>query len=94
MSVEPDVNNDRTVRNIARYMEFIRGDLSSSFSTARAELTGQLQKYMHLLGPTPKRCLQTFVDLGMSDAEIGRYFRIPQEAVTELREIWKIEETI
>ena len=58
-----------------------------------ADLSGQLQKYMHTLGPTPKRALEAFADLGMTDAEICRYFRIPHDVVTQLREIWKIDGT-
>jgi hypothetical protein len=49
-----------------------------------------LQKYLHILGPTPKRCLEMFTDLGLSDDEIGQYFRMPSKRVTELRDIWNI----
>ena len=56
----------------------------------RPELTPELQKYLHILGPTPKRCLEMFADLGLSDDEIGRYFRMPGNRVTELRDVWKI----
>lgn len=58
------------------------------------ELTHELQKYLHTLGPTPKRCLETFADLGLSDTEIARYFRIPDDVVTQLRDIWKIQSAI
>ena len=68
-----------------------RGVLSSSSPAPRTELTSQLQKYMHTLGPTPKMCMETFADLGLSDAEIGRYFRIPRDVVSQFREIWKID---
>ena len=37
---------------------------------------------------------QTLADLGLSDVEIGRYFRIPHEVVTQLREIWSIDGTV
>ena len=56
----------------------------------RPELTPELQKYLHILGPTPKRCLEMLADLGLSDDEIGRYFRMPCKRVTELRDIWNI----
>ena len=59
--------------------------------SGRNELTHDLQKYMYILGPTPKRCLETFADLGLSDPEIARYFRIPIDIVTDLRRIWKID---
>jgi len=57
----------------------------------RRELTPELQKYLHILGPTPKRCLEILADLGMSDVEIGRYFRMPCRLVAELRHIWNID---
>ena len=59
-------------------------------ATERPELTPELQRYLHVLGPTPKRCLETLADLGLSDDEIGRYFRMPSNIVTELRDIWRI----
>jgi hypothetical protein len=42
------------------------------------------------LGPTPKTALMVFVDLGLSDCEIARYFAISQTCVSELRRIWRI----
>ncbi|MDA9979813.1 hypothetical protein N9801_01215 [Yoonia sp.] len=85
------MNESRTVDDIIRLLGPGQGALPTYLPKARAELTVQLQKYMHTLGPTPKRCLETFADLGLSDAEIGRYFRIPYDIVTQLREIWKID---
>lgn len=79
------------------YLHFIGqlapgGDGTPSFVVSeRPELTPELQKYMHVIGPTPKRCLETLADLGLSDDEIGRYFRMPCKCVTELRDIWKID---
>lgn len=60
--------------------------------TKRDELTHELQKYIHTLGVAPKRCLETFVDLGMTNAEIARYFEIPDDVVGQLRAIWEIED--
>ena len=57
----------------------------------RDELAYELQKYIHAIGPTPKRCLETLVDLGLSDPEIARYFKIPKDVVTDLRCVWNIE---
>lgn len=54
------------------------------------ELTKELQKYLHVLGPRPKRSLETFADLGLTDPEIARYFKIPTAVVTDFRQIWKI----
>lgn len=56
----------------------------------RNELDHEAQKYVHVMGPTPKRCLETLADLGLSDPEIARYFKIPAEIVTDLRRIWNI----
>ncbi len=88
------MNDKHIVDDIIRMLGPGGGALSSGSPTPRAELTGQLQKYMHTLGPTPKRCLETFADLGLSDAEIGLYFRIPHEVVTQLRDIWNIDGTV
>lgn len=38
----------------------------------------------------PRRVLETFVDLGLSDGEIARYFKIPETSVSKLRKIWRI----
>jgi hypothetical protein len=65
--------------------------LLSGIQLKRAELAPDLKKYMHLLGPTPKRCLETLADLGLSDPEIGQYFKMPRDAVTDLRQVWKID---
>ena len=48
--------------------------------SGREELTQDLQKYMHVLGPTPKYCLETLVDLGLSDPEIARSVTHVEEA--------------
>lgn len=89
----PNMNDKHIVDDIIRMLGPGGSALSHGTPSARAELTSQLQKFVHPLGPTPKRCLETFVDLGLSDAEIGRYFRIPQHVVTQMREIWKIDPT-
>lgn len=57
----------------------------------RAELTYETQKYMHALGPTPKRCLEALADLGLSNPEIARYLKIPKGIVKDLREVWHID---
>ncbi|PUB12431.1 hypothetical protein [Yoonia sediminilitoris] len=56
-----------------------------------ASLTPELLKYLHILGPTPKRTLEALADLGLSDDEIARYFSMPCHLVTRLREFWKID---
>ncbi len=57
----------------------------------RHNLSKELQRYLAILGPMPKRCLETLADLGLTDPEIARYFRIPRGAVTDLRQIWNIK---
>lgn len=57
----------------------------------RDDLTGELQLYMHTLGPKPKRCLESLSDIGLSDSEIARYFKIPTSIVTALRLVWNID---
>lgn len=49
-----------------------------------------LKKHALAFGPRPKKSLETFVDLGLSDQEIARYFNVPQTCVSKLRLIWKI----
>ena len=66
------------------------GALPGQIQSCREELSQDLQKYMHVLGPTPKRCLETLADLGLSDPEIARYFKVPKDIVTDLRHVWKI----
>ena len=64
--------------------------LPLQIESKRDELPHTLQRYMHILGPSPKRCLEMFADLGLSDPEIARYFKIPTDVVTELRQVWRI----
>ena len=65
--------------------------LPRQIQSSREELTHDLQNYMHVLGPTPKRCLETLADLGLSDPEIARYFKVPENIVIDLRQVWKID---
>lgn len=57
----------------------------------RHDRAGDLMEYVRTLGPSPRQALETVVDLGLSDADIGRYFNIPHGNVYRLRQIWKIE---
>lgn len=59
------------------------------FSTCR-HMPDQLRKDLQVLGPTPKTCLETFVDLGLSDREIARYFNVPHSSIKGLCQIWGI----
>ena len=49
-----------------------------------------LKKHALALGPRPKKSLEAFVDLGLSDQEIAGYFNIPQTCVSKFRLIWNI----
>ncbi len=52
------------------------------------ELPLRLREQVRALGPMPKTCLEVFVDLGLSDGEIARYFDVPQACITKLCDIW------
>lgn len=67
------------------------GSLPPQIQSRRDELTHELQKHLHVLGSRPKRCLEMFADLGLSDPEIARYFKIPTNVVTDLRQVWDID---
>ena len=62
----------------------------SSGPRQRHELAPEVQKFVHVLGPMPRRCLAALADLGLTDAEIGHYFKMPCDHVTELRIMWDI----
>lgn len=53
-------------------------------------LSGELQKHIHVLGFAPRRTLETFVDLGLTDGEIARYFKMDERHISSLREHWEI----
>jgi hypothetical protein len=36
----------------------------------------------------PKVSLEIFADLGLTDAEIGRYFMVPQHCIRNLRKLF------
>ncbi len=38
-----------------------------------------------LMAPSPDRVIDTLTDLGLTDAQIGRYFHIPVRCVMALR---------
>ena len=42
------------------------------------------------LGPMPGEALAAMVDYGLNDAEIGRYFDLPHDVITTLRQHWGI----
>ena len=50
----------------------------------------RLRKDLTALGPLPMRTLTAFVDLGLSDAEIARYFDLSAASIVKLRIIWQL----
>ena len=54
------------------------------------DLPEQLRKDLAALGPSPMRTLAAFVDLGLSDAQIARYFDLSAASVTKLCAIWQL----
>ena len=53
-------------------------------------LPKKLRQHVGAFGPTPKTSLAVFVDLGLSDDEIARYFGVPENCITRLCRIWNI----
>ena len=54
------------------------------------DLPERLRNDLTALGPLPMRTLTTFVDLGLSDAEIARYFDLSAASIAKLRAIWQL----
>lgn len=48
-------------------------------------------RVIEALGPMPSEVLAAMVDYGLSDDEIGRYYNLPQEMITTLKEYWLID---
>lgn len=42
------------------------------------------------LGPAPCAALAAMVGYGLNDAEIGRYYGVPSEAIAAFRAHWRI----
>lgn len=55
-----------------------------------ADLPNELRVSAQKLGPFAAANLAVFVDLGLSDDEIGRYFGLPSSRVSQLRRAWRI----
>lgn len=50
----------------------------------------ELRKHVAALGPAPRKSLEVFVDLGLSDGEMARYFKVPETCISKLCHIWGI----
>lgn len=48
-------------------------------------------RILEALGPMPAEVLTAMVDYGLSDTEIARYYKLPHEMITTLREYWEID---
>ncbi|WP_292286022.1 hypothetical protein [Marivita sp.] len=47
-------------------------------------------RILEMLGPMPADVLAAMVDYGLSDTEIGRYYDLPHDMITTLRDYWGI----
>ena len=50
-------------------------------------------RVLEAFGPMPGEALAALVDYGLSDAEIGQYFKLPHQVITTLRDHWGIAST-
>jgi hypothetical protein len=50
----------------------------------------ELRKHVAALGPAPRKSLEVFADLGLSDDEMARYFKVPKTCISKLCHIWGI----
>lgn len=64
----------------------------SLFETPSPALTMEdANRILDALGPMPAEVLAAMVDYGLSDHEIGRYFKLPHDMIAKLREHWGID---
>jgi hypothetical protein len=57
-------------------------DQSSEFTMNDAS------RVLEVLGPMPREVLEAMVDYGLNDVEISRYFKLPRDFITILRQHW------
>jgi hypothetical protein len=60
-------------------------DQSSEFTMKDAS------RVLEALGPMPREVLEAMVDYGLNDVEISRYFKLPRDLITILRQHWGID---
>lgn len=53
-------------------------------------LSAELHKHLAALGPAPRKSLEVFADLGLSDDEMARYFKVPITCISQICDIWCI----
>ncbi|TMV89497.1 hypothetical protein FGG78_14895 [Thioclava sp. BHET1] len=53
-------------------------------STRSARAQARSERLRDVLGPDPRATLTCLIDLGLSDAEIARYFRLSKDRVRRL----------
>ena len=81
------------VRLSPAHMEKLKsGDaaLRSAAAPSGKGFSLELNKHIAALGPAPRRSLEVFVDLGLSDGEMARYFKVPETCISQLCHIWSI----
>ncbi|WP_176250035.1 MULTISPECIES: hypothetical protein [unclassified Sulfitobacter] len=76
--------NDKDTSHISRL------ESGNAAPSPHAQVPPRICPHIAELGAMPRRVLETFVDLGLSDGEIARYFKIPETSVSKLRKIWRI----
>jgi hypothetical protein len=55
-----------------------------------SDLSDELRASAQKLGPFAAASLAVFVDLGLSDEEIGQYFGLPNSRISQLLRAWQI----
>ena len=48
-------------------------------------------RILKVFGPMPGEALAAMVDYGLSDVEIARYYGLPHEMITTLRDYWELD---
>ena len=79
-------------RSIAHIEKLESGDAVRRPATAPRDKGSslELRKLLAALGPSPRKSLEVFVDLGLSDDEIARDFKVPETYISKLCHIWGI----
>lgn len=65
-----------------------QGTSRRRYSQARSEA---IRNCLSAMGPIPRGSLTAMIDLGLTDAEVARYFCVPHSAVSTLRQLWGIQ---
>lgn len=58
------------------------------YSQAHSEA---IRNCLSAMGPIPRGSMKAMIDLGLTDEEVARYFRVPRTAVSTLRQLRGIQ---